>query len=138
MYKLIYKSTASPNLKKEDIVDILKTAREFNGEHEISGCLIYYNGKFLQILEGDKAIVEELYGRIQKDKRHFNVKLTGDGYYNSRIFSNWSMAFVGVGDLNNIENELFKSNLNFLSLFQNDDDYLISELFWEEVRSILE
>ena len=64
MYEIVYCSTASRDLTSEDIADILKTAHEFNAKNNITGCLLYHNHEFLQILEDEKERIQDLYSLI--------------------------------------------------------------------------
>jgi len=75
MYQLIYYSVANPQLVQDDIKNILLKARTFNIAHNITGCLLYHDAIFLQILEGEEAIVKEVYHKIQQDERHTNIHL---------------------------------------------------------------
>ena len=96
MFNLVYRSLASPTTKKPDVEDILKRARRFNIDNEITGCLVYHKGLFIQYLEGNKNIVLELYSRIEKDVRHTEVTLLSSGYSYSREFDNWSMGYQNI------------------------------------------
>jgi hypothetical protein len=113
MYALVYHSTANLDLTAKDVSNILETAQDFNKKNSVSGCLIYHNHRFIQILEGDKTILEELYLNIKKDKRHSEVKLLYKYFTIERIFRKWSMAFIDLSPANeNIKDrKLFKTNL---------------------------
>ncbi|MDN3654223.1 BLUF domain-containing protein [Ferruginibacter paludis] len=92
MYQLIYCSIARPGLYPADIKAILNTSRNFNWANDITGCLIYYNDEFIQILEGKKLTVKKMYEKIEQDDRHFSVIMMSEEEADERIFSNWSMA----------------------------------------------
>ncbi len=47
MYTLTYGSQAVKDLNGSQMDEILKTARSFNSENGITGCLIYYMGATL-------------------------------------------------------------------------------------------
>lgn len=96
--QLIYHSFAIPTLTEQDIQDILQVARSFNGENNITGCLLFYQSEFLQILEGDKEIIENLYSRIKEDKRHKNVTTIFHSLYPMRLYSEWNMAYHPLQD----------------------------------------
>ena len=75
---------------------MLNTSRQFNQARYISGVLIYHNDRFLQVLEGEKSVVEELYyEHIAKDKRHIELNLLTQGIAEKRAFRNWDMGFLG-------------------------------------------
>ena len=54
MFDLIYRSIAVPNISDAEINAMLKTSRKFNSENNITGCLLFYNNEFIQILEGEE------------------------------------------------------------------------------------
>ncbi|MBC7409379.1 MAG: BLUF domain-containing protein [Arcicella sp.] len=112
MYELLYSSIAKPDLAGEDILDILKTSQEFNLKYNITGCLLYFDKEFIQILEGDEQSVKNLFSKIKKDIRHTNVNLLLENGKTERVFKNWSMAFNGLSieDMNNIDRVLLVNN----------------------------
>jgi hypothetical protein len=138
MYSIIYRSTGSPDLAAKDISNILETAREFNKINDITGCLIYHNHMFIQALEGDRTILEELYLRIKKDKRHSDVKILYQYFISERKFNIWNMAFIDLtSDHDNIkERELFETNfITYCELVGKSDE--VAAVFWKEVKLIL-
>ena len=97
VYKLIYASKAVDNLCENDLIAILTTARKFNQLSYITGMLIYHHGFFLQIIEGEKAdIINLFYSHITNDKRHHNISVFHEGYALKREFANWQMGFYGT------------------------------------------
>ncbi len=72
-YAICYVSTASRNLEKEEIKDILEYSAQYNNQHDIRGVLLYGDGNFFQILEGNKKLVDEIFLNIQNDPRHTNI-----------------------------------------------------------------
>ncbi len=93
LYQIIYVSSAVDALDRQTYESIAAKAVEFNKSVQISGMMILYNGAIIQVLEGEKAEITELYDRITIDQRHKNpIKLFG-GPIESRDFPNWSMGF---------------------------------------------
>ena len=93
MFCIIYKSTINPEIEQSKVFDLLKKAKKFNRENNITGCLLYYNSTFVQYIEGDKAIVTDLFDRIKKDHRHSNVDLLSCEHIYNRKFKDWGMAY---------------------------------------------
>ena len=58
--------------------------------------MLFHNQEFLQILEGEKEVVQGLFERIKKDKRHTHVSLVSEGETPIRSFTGWSMAFQSI------------------------------------------
>ena len=61
---LIYVSSAVRSLNNSDIQDILRHSREANTNNEITGLLLFKDGNFMQVLEGDSELVDELHQKI--------------------------------------------------------------------------
>jgi len=80
----------------DELEDILESARESNAEVGITGALVYFDGVFLQVLEGEAEDVQELMGRISKDLRHEAVTVLKREEVPAALFSDWTMAYVGA------------------------------------------
>ncbi|MEN1784958.1 MAG: BLUF domain-containing protein [Bacteroidota bacterium] len=97
MHSLVYRSVASDSFTRPEIYSMLSRAKDYNAEHGITGCLLYHNAYFLQLLEGDEAKVMDLFERISKDERHHQLTLVESNSINERMFKTWSMAFHDYG-----------------------------------------
>ena len=108
-FELIYHSIAEEHITTSDILAILEEARNFNAVYNITGCLLYHQGEFVQLLEGEKQVVQGLFEKIRNDRRHSNVQLLKEASIEHKIFSNWSMAFKDLADADVAQ---LKSSLN--------------------------
>lgn len=77
---------------------ILSVAQAYNQLHGISGVLCHGQGLYLQVLEGERSVINRLYERIIRDPRHKDVELLQLEEINERRFGKWSMAFVDLSD----------------------------------------
>jgi hypothetical protein len=93
MYYLVYSSTAAHALTKEQLASILKSSHHNNTAKGITGMLIYAQGKFMQVLEGERNTIHELYLRIVKNPLHTNAYVLLEGPLEERNFADWSMGF---------------------------------------------
>ena len=93
MFYLIYMSTASPGFGEAKIGDMLEDFRSSNGENGITGCLLHYQGKILQYLEGTRSEVLQLFDRIKEDGRHSGVRLLSQGDLPNREFGPYALAY---------------------------------------------
>ncbi len=133
MYQLNYHSVSRPGLGLEDLDQILEEAIAENSSRNISGCRIYHNNRFVQILEGKKKDVLKVYRKIRGDKRHHSVTLLWESDVESRYFDEWNMAFYSAGDEHVKQ---FINNLKLLSeLSERTSGALLS--FWASVGNIL-
>ncbi|MFC4096412.1 BLUF domain-containing protein [Euzebyella saccharophila] len=138
MYTLIYSSKAIHGLKVADIDEILKTARASNSENGITGCLIHYSDKFMQLLEGPEDKVRALFANIQSDVRHDKVILLSEDTITERSFSECVMAYFRFdGDRSGIpEFEQFRKNLFLLADLSRPTN-ATAILFWKRIKYIL-
>ena len=115
MFQLTYYSKAIPNISAKDISNILEVAIKNNKEHNLTGCLVFIDNTFIQILEGEKEKIETLYSNLLLDPRHTNVNLISKGESEKRFFSEWGMAYYPISKkTKGSEIELFHRNLDIL------------------------
>ena len=93
LHTLLYSSTATYEMEEKNLLDILSVAREFNAAHGITGLLLYHAGAFMQVLEGEKDAIFDLYDRIVADERHAGLHLAFHEPIEERSFRNWAMGF---------------------------------------------
>jgi len=79
---------------------ILAWARGFNAQNGITGVLCQGQGFFIQALEGERSIVNQLYRRILLDQRHKDLEVMMLDDIEQRRFGQWSMAHVLLSDRN--------------------------------------
>ncbi len=104
MIQLIYLSDRPKTTSDEMIVDsIVLPAMRFNERADITGCLWFGRRHFLQVLEGPEEAVRSLYGRIEKDERHCNVRLLVLGEITERSFSRFTLKCIRDHEMEEIE-----------------------------------
>jgi hypothetical protein len=100
VYFLVYVSSAVKLFAREELVRLLRKSRANNARNGITGMLLYKDGNFMQILEGEQAAVVETYARISGDRRHRNQIVLLRGEEDERQFPEYKMGFY---DLNSPE-----------------------------------
>lgn len=93
MHHIVYLSQATHELSPVELVALLQQARERNTQHLTTGALVYGDGQFMQVMEGERAAVEALYKRLERDPHHRNLFRLADKTIAERSFATWSMAF---------------------------------------------
>jgi uncharacterized membrane protein (DUF373 family) len=83
-------------MSQDDLEDILKTARENNARLGVTGMLLYGNKTFIQILEGEEDVVNELIKTIKRDPRHSNFHIVKKKHIEEHEYADWSMGFKRV------------------------------------------
>lgn len=76
--------------------DIFDVSRRNNGRLGISGLLLHVEGSFMQALEGESDILDDLIRRIALDRRHKSMLILTDVPIMHRTFATWGMALSDV------------------------------------------
>lgn len=93
LIQLIYTSEASSNLNKSEVLEIPRKAQFKNHSLKISGLLLFKDGQFIQLLEGDEACVQGLFEVIAKDQRHTNVTVRDRFQTDRASLPTWAMGY---------------------------------------------
>jgi len=98
-HALIYVSRSNSNVHdssaSEIIRSILAQSRAKNARLGVTGALLFSEGYFCQVLEGERAAIEEIFNAIESDPRHRDVTLLTFRPSAPRRFPDWSMAYAG-------------------------------------------
>ncbi len=94
--RLVYHSRCvlNENAKQrlEDLRAILAVSSENNSKRDITGALAFDDMFFLQVLEGERNDVWNVFLHIMRDNRHTDVRLVQFVEVPERLFGNWWMA----------------------------------------------
>lgn len=95
LHQLIYMSNLSDK-NESYLSSILQACMRSNKLTDITGMLLYQDGRIMQVLEGEEVVIKALYEKIQKDKRHYDVFLLDESPISHRSFPDWSMGFRDI------------------------------------------
>jgi hypothetical protein len=109
---LVYVSSASQPFSSDELVALLDQARRKNASLGVTGLLLYRDGNFMQVLEGEQDAVTKIHGSIVSDRRHRGLITLIQGPIAERAFSAWSMAFR---DLNSAETRALPGYSEYLN-----------------------
>ncbi|WP_421696059.1 BLUF domain-containing protein [Aestuariivirga sp.] len=98
--RCVYASRAATSLTSAMIEDILESSRSHNPANGITGILCYSGDVFIQVLEGGRDEVCDLYNAIVRDDRHTNVRILIFEEIRERKFCNWTMGHVDLSKVN--------------------------------------
>jgi len=98
MIQIAYISTATEPMTTEQLIALLQQSFKNNTAAGVTGMMLYGNATFLQALEGDEKVVDELYAKIAKDPRHSSIVFLHRKTIARRQYSDWTMAFKRVSD----------------------------------------
>lgn len=107
-YVISYVSTVHPQASNYDIAKLMDFIKTNNNILNITGILIYSDGNFFQILEGEKFLIKMLFDKIKKDVRHYNIIKMLDKEIKVNSFSEYNSSFTVISDhYNHKELQLF-------------------------------
>lgn len=98
LYSLVYTSFAVTLLDESELEALLAHSRAANEQADITGMLLYRNGRFIQYLEGPEQAVRALLARISVDTRHTDVRVLVDTRPPARQFTEWTMGYEPVDE----------------------------------------
>jgi hypothetical protein len=100
LVRLLYASRATQPITPAAHESILEQSRAHNPELGITGLLCYSDDMFIQVLEGGRDEVCELYNTIVRDDRHQGVRILCFEEIRERRFGNWTMGQVNLTKVN--------------------------------------
>jgi hypothetical protein len=93
MEYLVYMSTAVKSLTDSELKELLIQSQVNNSKNNLTGLLLYSEGIFVQVLEGEVADLDEIFEKIVNDKRHKGIIELVREDIKERSFPHWSMGF---------------------------------------------
>ena len=102
-YAISYVSTAAPGLDEKQVEEIFKKTNAHNNGNGITGILLFSEGNFFQVIEGEKSIILDLYDKIQQDKRHQNIIKIFGREIKEENFVNYETEFISEKKKQNLE-----------------------------------
>lgn len=96
LIRLIYASEVAVALTPAAVLEIVTRARVANQRRHITGTLAFDSRNYLQVLEGEREAVSDLFCRIAKDSRHRRLQLLESVPVDERLFATWSMGFAAA------------------------------------------
>lgn len=98
-HQLIYTSRPTARVTTEMLLELLQKSQEKNPTLDISGLLVYHNGRFMQLLEGRRDDVQALFEVIREDPRHADVQIMLEKRATERCMHSWVMGFYTTAAL---------------------------------------
>jgi len=100
LVRLLYASRAAEPVTAELVASILRSSHTHNPALGITGVLCYGGDVYMQVLEGGRAAVNNLYNTIVRDSRHREVMLLKYSEIAERRFAGWTMGHVNLKKIN--------------------------------------
>ena len=96
----LYASRAAQPLTAGFLDSVLEQSSKNNPQHGITGLLCLSKDIFIQIIEGGRDEVNELFMTISRDPRHRDIRLLAFEEIAQRRFGNWAMGRVDIDRIN--------------------------------------
>ena len=90
---LVYVSSATHPFAQSELLYLLEGSRRNNQRTNLTGLLLYRDGNFMQVLEGEELEVMDTHQRISRDSRHGGLITLLNAPIAQRDFGDWSMGF---------------------------------------------
>lgn len=129
--QLVYISKATVPFTSASLKELTELANNNNEKLNVTGCMAYASGYFLQLLEGSDETVDSLYRKIEKDNRHKGTKLLLEARIDDdkRLFDKWFMTSFNVDTRADFPEELKK---NITEIIRNEKAIIpVHRLFME-------
>ncbi|MEL6239116.1 MAG: BLUF domain-containing protein [Pseudomonadota bacterium] len=88
---LTYQSKASTPPTPTELDALIERARKRNHKHNVTGMLLYEDGRYLQTLEGPPEGLNRIWSSVQRDDCHQDIEVLSQHYVPSRLFSDWDL-----------------------------------------------
>ncbi len=85
-YAISYVSSASYIIEPSELVELLDQTEVRNNEYGVKGLLVYSDGNFFEVLEGEEEKIRELFETIKDDPRHNNIIRIFEKYVDNGLF----------------------------------------------------
>ncbi len=95
-YAISYVSSASYFLEPSEVVEILDQTEVRNNQFGVRGLLVYSDGNFFEVIEGEEKMIRDLFVTVKEDPRHRNIILIFEKYVEKELFEeeNTETGFV--------------------------------------------
>ncbi|MFA6014605.1 MAG: EAL domain-containing protein [Gallionellaceae bacterium] len=93
LFFLLYISQACGKIDEQHLKQIVEISRKNNQAQGLTGCLLYQDGYYMQLLEGRREDVLGLMEKVKHDPLHHNIQIVAQGNEQRRIFLDWGMGF---------------------------------------------
>ena len=75
MFSIVYVSSAVQPFSQSELIALLESCRKNNAAAGVTGMLLYKEGSFMQVLEGEQTNVQQVFAKIARDPRHAGVSV---------------------------------------------------------------
>lgn len=92
--QLIYVSRMTQKMDPSAVRKVAEHSESNNQRLDVTGALMCVGQHFMQLLEGDRDTVTQLFAKISEDPRHTDVDCLMTKSVNKRLFPQWGMRLL--------------------------------------------
>ena len=112
---ICYVSNKIDSIAGQDLNNLLERIILRNNQLGITGLMLLKNNQFFQIMEGHQSDVDELFRKIEQDKRHYGMVVLLNQPLEQRIFADYESGnFTLIND-----EERFKKVTSYFEWIKN-------------------
>jgi len=109
-FAISYVSTANRDLNHDEVTELLDLTEIRNNNRGVNGLLIYSEGNFFEVIEGEKNMIMDLFEDIKEDPRHRNIMMVFKKEIDKPLFDDKEAGFISKNTKHrqmNVENFLY-------------------------------
>jgi hypothetical protein len=138
--QILYCSLATKLMREDELDALTQSAERLNRIDHITGMLMYGDGVFVQLIEGPRDAINDLWERILKDKRHYGVvQLYHRREVEARVCDGWGMHYVERQHLQaivrEVKEEIVQGRKTAWAPAIERIDFLLSQTDWSYMFS---
>ncbi|NDP28300.1 MAG: blue light sensor protein [Flavobacterium sp.] len=116
-FAISYVSTAISDLNQDEVAELLEQTEIRNNNEGVNGLLIYSDGNFFEVIEGEETKIKNLFKNIKEDPRHRNIMIVFEKEIDQPLFDDKKANFIS----NNTKHRQMKVK-NFLYYIKDLDE----------------
>jgi len=93
-FAISYLSTANRDLNQEEVAELLELTQIRNNNAGVNGLLIYSDGNFFEVIEGEESKIKALFENIKEDPRHRNIMMVFEKNIDKPLFDDKEANFI--------------------------------------------
>ncbi|MBK5193818.1 MAG: BLUF domain-containing protein [Flavobacteriaceae bacterium] len=93
-FAISYVSTANRDLNQDEVSELLDQTEIRNNNEGVNGLLIYSDGNFFEVIEGEKSKIRGLFKCIKEDPRHRNIMMVFEKEIDKPLFDDKEANFI--------------------------------------------
>ena len=103
LHTVCYISNAVRLWQNDELNSLFAFAEKKNILKNVTGLLLYNDGTFVQVLEGESETVHSLIQKIKDDARHNQITIMMDCEIEQRLFNGYKTSSGVIGDLQELK-----------------------------------